>query len=130
MWGVILGVVGVALALYEIATRDSDKKLSGSTIANAGPVSPLTNQLRSTQPAVDAGRAATCRLVPTDWFDTDVWSRNYLGASLPLLQRLELMKSVVVMSQWPMFALRVHCAYVTGAQPVQPANFPHGGGFK
>jgi hypothetical protein len=112
MWAVVLGLAGVAVVVYELWTRPKvAQKLSGALDA----LPPVNSPLRTyTPPVPKIGQAAInkCGLLATDLADADAWSANFIGPSLALPNRLNLMRSVVDPHLWPESARRSWCAFV------------------
>jgi len=113
MWGIVLGLAGVAVVVYELWTRpksDSPPAVKpGGGMQLAG--SPL-RQYEPPMPKVGAAAYAKCNLQATDIADADRWSATFLGTTLNLPSRLNAMRSVVAPIQWPESARRTWCAFV------------------
>jgi len=130
MWGIVLGVVGVGLALYEIFTRPSAAELAAAAAAGGGvPTKPFN---LGAPVRLNAQRAAACGLQPHDWNDAERWSSDRMGPTLPVLDRLKLIQSMVPPALWPASVRRVWCYLVAplpatageGARPIQDVHWP------
>jgi hypothetical protein len=116
MWGFVLGAIGIGLALYELATRNS-AVIDPAVKAYADPNARRAAQAR--QDAV-AARAIKCGLLATDLRDAEAWSRGILGSSLGVLERLKLLLSAVPWVNWPYSARRVYCTYIADVDVQAP----------
>lgn len=114
MWVLVLGAVGAAVVIYELWTHKNVDEAQKAPAAPSSPLGPLRALPTYTPPVpkVGAKAIATCGLLPTDMADADKWSATFLSASLPLPNRLNLMRSVVPGAQWPESARRTWCALV------------------
>ena len=128
MWGIsiVLGVIGIGLTLWEIASRPSQST----------PVPP--GAARTPSPAARAAiqaRAAQCGMTLGDMRDAQRWTEKYLGPAVELLPGLVLMQNIMPYANWPLSAKRVWCTYQNGPVPAPPvgnqvadAVFPRYGG--
>jgi hypothetical protein len=115
MWGLVLGAIGIGLALYEIATRASNP-------AVAAYADPAARRAAQAQQDAIALRAKACGLLATDLRDAETWSRGILGSSLGIIERLKLLLNAVPWSNWPRSARRVYCTYVTDVNVNAPID--------
>jgi len=67
-------------------------------------------------------RAAACGYTSQDWIDSDRWTSQTLSPGIPLLGRLQLMRSAVPPAAWPAYALRVWCTFIDTSPPTNPAG--------
>lgn len=114
MWGLALGILGIALALYEIATRETvlsaEESAAKAAKVRAERIAALQAGARANPRIVQ--RAEKCGLETLDWAKTDAWTKSYLPDALDPLKRLQMMLNVVPMFSWPMHARRVYCTYI------------------
>lgn len=125
MWGIsiVLGVIGIGLTLWEIASRPS----VAPAPVPPGRVAPAS--------ALALQRAQQCGLLGGDVRDAQRWVLLHLGPTIELLPGLELMKGTIPYANWPMSAKRVLCVYSNGPVPppsvgkqIEDAVFPRYGG--
>lgn len=117
MWGVVLGVIGVGLALYQIATRSTPAQAALDAYKD-----PAVRRAEQAKADAVALRAKACGLLATDLRDTEAWSRGILGSSLGVIERLKLLLSAVPWAEWPRSARRVYCTYVTDVNVNAPID--------
>jgi hypothetical protein len=125
MWGIVIGLVGIGLWLWDHATDKTPLALPPG--AAREPVTPGAR-------AALVARAAQCGLLQGDMRDAERWVEKYLGP-VEVLAGLKMMTSIVHASQWPLSARRVFCTYLGGAVPppyagqqIRDAVFPRYGG--
>jgi hypothetical protein len=132
MWGIsiVLGVIGIGLTLWEIASRPS----APAPIPPGVPPGAARTQSPAARAAVQQ-RAQQCGYLAGDWRDAERWVEKYLPPSANLLGSLKLMHGYVPYANWPMSAKRVLCVYMAGPVPPPPvgqqvadAVFPRYGG--
>ena len=131
MWLLVLGVVVAGVAAYELLTHPTtaeaavrDARAKALALQKNAATAALTGGLTPAAPSPpDAARALACGLQPGDFAAADEWSAQYLGRTFAPLERLQLMRSVTPVDQWPFTARRVYCAYLEQA-PLQPQQVP------
>jgi len=125
MFGIVLGVAALALAIYELATREAPSASPAPSLAR-GP-NPAAVALPP-QVAADAAnnlppgttkaersafyaRASVCNATVQDWIDTNAWLRSQLGGPLPVstAAQLQLQLGRLPMVYWPRAARRIAC---------------------
>jgi hypothetical protein len=119
MWAWVLGILGIGIGLYEIATRNAAPPApvippAGNPNARYG--AGLRNPWDLDTPLLMA-RAQYCNLQAGDFRDASRWSAENINPGLPLLSALTLMYSHAAYSTWPPSAQRVYCTYLVASPP-------------
>lgn len=137
MFGIVIGVLGLVVAVYgllmretaedEKAAADADaekmaaeaaaEKMAAVRVASSAPPVPI-GALTVNWPGptfappgeLKSSAAAACYVGPHDWTDTEAWTAKHVGHSLSLVARLALMRSVTPHFLWPAYARRIDCA--------------------
>lgn len=115
MWGIVLGVVALGLAAYELLTRDGAKAGANALSAAAGGDAAKRAQAERERAAEAARKAAAvlaaekCGLRSSDIPMTQEWVRIRFSRFVDLRTALLLMPSYYPREAWPDYALRTAC---------------------
>jgi hypothetical protein len=117
MWGVVVGVAGLAYGLW-LAWSRPPAPAAALTLQARSPLAARTPVVRHPG-ALDTPhlkqRAAYCGLQVNDWVDATRWAADHVNPGLELLDALRLAYGLApgaAWATWPLPVRRVYCTYL------------------